>query len=190
MYISLSLYIYIYKHAYTYIYMMYNMYNDIYIYIYICIALPLSLYIYIYIHTHTYIHIMRHMYNACTPTSAGLRTVGPEEGDTRGPEDMAGVDMALASFVRLRQILRVLCYTRSPLEDSRLFGPSPWKILRHYLRTNGFLSNPASGENLLSGNLVMETGCTASSVRVCQNRHLRVAREWLEGNLKSVQGYR
>ena len=24
-------------------------------------------------------------------------------------------------------------YTRSPLEDSRLFGPSPWKILRHYL---------------------------------------------------------
>ena len=24
-------------------------------------------------------------------------------------------------------------YTRSPLEDSRLFGPSPWKVLRHYL---------------------------------------------------------
>ena len=24
-------------------------------------------------------------------------------------------------------------YTRSPLEDSSLFGPSPWKILRHYL---------------------------------------------------------
>ena len=24
-------------------------------------------------------------------------------------------------------------YTRSPLEDSRLFGPSPWKILSHYL---------------------------------------------------------
>ena len=24
-------------------------------------------------------------------------------------------------------------YTRSPLEDSRLFGTSPWKILRHYL---------------------------------------------------------
>ena len=51
-------------------------------------------------------------------------------------------------------------YTRSPLEDSRLFGPSPWKILRHYLCTNGSLSNPAPGENLLSGNLVMETGCT------------------------------
>ena len=51
-------------------------------------------------------------------------------------------------------------YTRSPLEDSRLFGPSPWKISSHYLWTNGFLSNPAPGENLLSGNLVMETGCT------------------------------
>ena len=25
--------------------------------------------------------------------------------------------------------------------------------------TNGFLSNPAPGENLVSGNLVMETGC-------------------------------
>ena len=50
-------------------------------------------------------------------------------------------------------------YTRSPLEDSRLFGPSPWKILRHYLWTNWFLSNPGPGENLLSGNLVMETGC-------------------------------
>ena len=24
-------------------------------------------------------------------------------------------------------------YTRSPLEDLRLFRPSPWKILRHYL---------------------------------------------------------
>ena len=25
--------------------------------------------------------------------------------------------------------LEDMCYTRSPLEDSRLFGPSPWKIL-------------------------------------------------------------
>ena len=50
-------------------------------------------------------------------------------------------------------------YTQSPLEDSRLFGPSPWKILRHYLWTNGFLSNPAPGESLLSGNLVTETRC-------------------------------
>ena len=54
-------------------------------------------------------------------------------------------------------------YTRSPLEDSRLFGPSPWKILSHYLRTNGCLSKPAPGENLLSGNFVRETGCSRGS---------------------------
>ena len=55
----------------------------------------------------------------------------------------------------------VLCptYTRSPLEYSRLFGPSPRKILATTCETNGFLSKPAPGEDLLSGNLVMETGC-------------------------------
>ena len=37
----------------------------------------------------------------------------------------------------------------------------PWKILRHCLWTNGFLSNPDPGENFVSGNLVMETGCTS-----------------------------
>ena len=51
-------------------------------------------------------------------------------------------------------------YTRSPLEDSRLFGSSPWKILATTHEQKRFLSNPAPGENLLSGNLVMETGCT------------------------------
>ena len=50
-------------------------------------------------------------------------------------------------------------YTRSPLEDSRLFGPSPWKVLATNYEQKRFLSNPAPGENLLSGNLVMETGC-------------------------------
>ena len=29
-------------------------------------------------------------------------------------------------------------YTRSPLEDSRLFGPSPWKILATTCETNDF----------------------------------------------------
>ena len=32
--------------------------------------------------------------------------------------------------------------------------------LSHYLRKKRFLSNPDPGENLVSGNLVMETGCT------------------------------
>ena len=34
--------------------------------------------------------------------------------------------------------------------------------------TNGFLSNPAPGENIISGNLVMETGCTFS---IRRNQH-------------------
>ena len=41
------------------------------------------------------------------------------------------------------------------------FRTQPLENLSHYLWTNGFLRNPALGENLLSGNLVMETGCTA-----------------------------
>ena len=65
------------------------------------------------------------------------------------------------SCVIVSNIINIMYYyTQSPLEDSRLFGPSPWKILRHYLWTNGFLSNPAPGDNLLSGNHVMETGCS------------------------------
>ena len=33
----------------------------------------------------------------------------------------------------LSGIAPFMFYTRSPLQDSRLFGPSPWKILPHYL---------------------------------------------------------
>ena len=33
-------------------------------------------------------------------------------------------------------VLLLLYYTRSPLEDSRLFGPSPWKILAATNETN------------------------------------------------------
>ena len=39
------------------------------------------------------------------------------------------------------------------------FRTQPLENLSHYLRKKGFLSNPDPGENLLSGNLVMETGC-------------------------------
>ena len=60
-------------------------------------------------------------------------------------------------------------YTRSPLEDSCLFGPSPWKILATTYEANGFLSNPAPGENILSGNLVMETGCIIVSTIIITN---------------------
>ena len=36
---------------------------------------------------------------------------------------------AASSIVSLQSITAFTSYTRSPLEDSRLFGPSPWKIL-------------------------------------------------------------
>ena len=48
----------------------------------------------------------------------------------------------------------IYMYTQSPLQDSRLFGPRPWKILAATYETNGFLSNPDPGENLVMENLV------------------------------------
>ena len=45
--------------------------------------------------------------------------------------------------------------------ETRCMKP-PLENLSHYLWTNGFLSNPAPGENLVSGNLVMETECMPS----------------------------
>ena len=45
------------------------------------------------------------------------------------------------------------------LQDSRLFGPRPWKILATTNDKKRLLSNPDPGENPVSGNLVMETGC-------------------------------
>ena len=54
-------------------------------------------------------------------------------------------------------------YTQSPLQDSRLLGPRPWNILATTYETNGFLSNPDPGENLVMENLVMETGCSEAT---------------------------
>ena len=56
-------------------------------------------------------------------------------------------------------------YPQSPLQDSRLLGPRPWKILAATYETNGFLSNPDTGENLVMENLVMETGCIMGLAR-------------------------
>ena len=52
-------------------------------------------------------------------------------------------------------------YDIHPVSVTRFlsFRTQPLENLSHYLRTNGFLSNPAPGESLVSGNLVMETGC-------------------------------
>ena len=53
--------------------------------------------------------------------------------------------------------------TRSPSQDFRLFGPRPLKILATTYDKKRLLSNLDPGENLVSGNLVMETGCTHGS---------------------------
>ena len=54
-------------------------------------------------------------------------------------------------------------YTRSPSLDFRLFGPRPWKILATTYEKKRFLSNPDPCKNLVSGNLVMETGRNSST---------------------------
>ena len=50
------------------------------------------------------------------------------------------VVLVIAIIITIITIITILLlliiidyYTRSPLKDSRLFGPSPWKILRYYL---------------------------------------------------------
>ena len=60
-------------------------------------------------HTHIYIYIYIYIYPTCP-------ILPPSEIDSGA---------ALGVFLQAR---RGNNYTRSPLEDSRLFGPSPWKI--------------------------------------------------------------
>ena len=65
-----------------------------------------------YMHIHIYIYIYIYIY-IHTHTAVTLQT---------SRMDVAGVRAPRRCFLEHR-------YTRSPLEDSRLFGPSPWKIL-------------------------------------------------------------
>ena len=51
-------------------------------------------------------------------------------------------------------VRRFPCFRTQPLENLSVDSVN-----------NGFLSTPAPGENLLSGNLVMETGCTVGLVQ-------------------------
>ena len=62
-------------------------------------------------------------------------------------------------------------YTRSPSQDSRLFGPRPWKVLAATYETNRFLSNPDPGENLVMENLVMEIGAVLGLFLQAQEGH-------------------
>ena len=150
-------------------------------------------YIYIYIYTHTHIQLNTYKlakhFNAERPASRLSRREGDRESiEVRESARVVSGDVqkqgdGAAFFWLLSLAVLVLPpYTPSPLEDSRLFGPSPWKILRHYLWTNGLLSNPAPGEDLLSGNLVMETGCKLPS----SNADLCRLPGWLETRLAQI----
>ena len=77
------------------------------------------------------------------------------------------ISISIMTDLRINMIIINDCYyTRSPSQDFRIFGPRPWKILATTYERNGFLSNPDPSENLVSGNLVMETGCSlAAEVR-------------------------
>ena len=66
----------------------------------------------------------------------------------------------LARLVRPPRPAPISPYTRSPSQGFRLFEPRPWQILATTCEQKRFLSNPDPDENLVSGNLVMETGCT------------------------------
>ena len=104
-------YIYICIHIYTHV----CMYIHIYIYIYI-ICIPVYTCTYIYI----YIYLWPTQISNTNNSNYGLY----EEFHRWTHGDVVGGGTSA---------LLQKAYTRFPLEDSRLFGPSPWKILRHYL---------------------------------------------------------
>ena len=86
-----------------------SLYIYIYTYVY-TLYMYIYMYIYIYIYIYTYVYAHMNMYIAQRPEpskSSSLRR----------------------RCCKCRVEPRVVQYTRSPLEDSRLFGPSPWKIL-------------------------------------------------------------
>ena len=77
--------------------------------IYTCIHVCIYIYIYIYAYIHTYIH---------------TSVQGPKQPTTCGHRN----DQAQGPPVNLLPVPLIL-YTQSPLQDSRLLGPRPWRIL-------------------------------------------------------------
>ena len=74
------------------------------------------MYIYIYIYIHTYIHTCVYARHVWVPSQSRRSPPPPTSPPSSRPA----------------------MYTRSPLEDSRLFGPSPLKILATTCKTNDF----------------------------------------------------
>ena len=118
---------------YPYIYIYIHVHIYIYVCMYVCVCMYIYIYsIYIYIYTHIHTHTPIHISYLSCARSCG------------------------------RASRSYFIYTRSPSQDFRLFGPRPWKILATIYDKSRFMSNPDPGENLVSGNLVMETGCMQS----------------------------
>ena len=65
-------------------------------------------------------------------------------------------------------IIMIVIILIPPVSVTRFpsFRTQPLENLSIDSVTDGFLSNPAPGENLVSGNLVMETGCINKNVTI------------------------
>ena len=131
-------------------------------------------------------HIHNNMctYNRCN--HYGVLSIGPKPlaeppfrvppGERSAPGLHIYIYICMYIYIYIYMCIHIYIYIYIYTHMFRLFGPRPWKILRHYLWKIGFLSNPDPGENLVSGNLVMETGCVLhlhARQRVSEPRQLR-----------------
>ena len=138
--------------------------------------------IYIYIYIHTYVYCM-HIYSTHINTYIYiyiyiLYTYKIEV--PRGPQDLPQRQQDPGGAGRRpTQTTQNRVYTRSPLEDSRLFGPSPWKILRHYLWTNGFLA-------AANANVVITASC---EIQITASSSLRISCTWWVRPVSSLKTF-
>ena len=87
--------------------------------------------------------------------SAPRRTGACEHAEDAFKRSARGGDRSSAQRARSKRTLHPVSITRLPS-----FRTQTLENLSRYLCTNGFLSNPDPGENLVRGNLIMETGCS------------------------------
>ena len=151
-------------------------YIYIYMYTYLSICLSLSLYIYIYIHICIYVHT----YITVTTISSPLLTAASiVDGDFRRWRLSLSIVFLFCLYL-LMETFALYClfvYTRSPLEDSRLFEPSPWTNVRHHLWTKRISEQPtpwrkSSKRKSCYGDLVYPTSTAnrnTTSMYVCRN---------------------
>ena len=127
----MCIYIYIYIYIYTYTHIC--VYNNIYIYTYVIRLQGLDC-----VHLYEGGRILLTEMQLPRIARQGALCLISIRGRTRKTRvEQSELDEGFQQYHPPFRIPRWLTssalYTRSPLEDSRLFGPSPWKILRHYL---------------------------------------------------------